>query len=102
VVEGEEVGLRQPEQDFRSVWVHLAEESDTLANIDHSYGNPTGLSGSSNETYEAFAKNFIDNFAPDILKAYLQQVELWVSKQRWLSKICLSNIIAFLDEWLDS
>jgi len=32
------------------------------------------------------------------LKAYLQQIELWVSKQRWLSKICLSNILAFLDE----
>ena len=63
------------------------------------YGNPTSLTGNSNETYEEFAKQFIDNFAPEILKAYLQQVELWVSKQRWLSKICLSNIIAFLDEW---
>lgn len=60
------------------------------------YGNPQGIASA--ETYEEFAKHFIDNFAPEILKAYLQQVELWVSKQRWLSKICLSNILAFLDE----
>ncbi|KAI5843637.1 armadillo-type protein [Tricharina praecox] len=60
------------------------------------YGNPQGVT--SNDSYEEFAKHFIDNFAPEILKAYLQQIELWVSKQRWLSKICLSNILAFLDE----
>lgn len=65
-----------------------------------SYGNPQGLtSGSNTEAYGEFANSFIDSFAPEILKAYLQQVELWVSKQRWLSKICLSNIIAFMDEW---
>ncbi|KAF8539741.1 armadillo-type protein [Trichophaea hybrida] len=63
------------------------------------YGNPGAVtSGANGESYEEFAKSFIENFAPEILKAYLQQVELWVSKQRWLSKICLSNIIAFLDE----
>lgn len=54
---------------------------------------------SSQQDYEAFAKRFIESFAPEILKAYLHEVELWVSKQQWLSKICLSNIIAFLDEW---
>lgn len=58
------------------------------------YGNPA----STQEAYEPFAKNFIDNFAPEIMQAYLQQIDLWVSKRRWLSKICLSTIIAFLDE----
>lgn len=51
------------------------------------------------DVYEKFAKHFIEHFAPEILTAYLQQIEMWVSKTRWLSKICLSNIIAFLDEW---
>ncbi|TGZ77434.1 ARM repeat-containing protein [Ascodesmis nigricans] len=58
------------------------------------YGNPS----STQENYEQFAEVFIQKFAPEILNAYLGQVELWVSKQRWLSKICLSSIIAFMDE----
>ncbi|CCX05231.1 armadillo-type protein [Pyronema domesticum] len=63
------------------------------------YGNPGAVtSGANGESYEEFAKGFIETFAPEILKAYLSQIELWVSKQRWLSKICQSNIIAFMDE----
>ena len=50
------------------------------------------------ENYKEFAKNFINNSAPEILKAYLQQIELWVAKRTWLSKICLSFIVAFMDE----
>lgn len=52
----------------------------------------------SSDNYKEFAKNFISNFAPEILKAYLQQIELWVAKRTWLSKICLSFIVAFMDE----
>lgn len=63
------------------------------------YGNPTSLAAANSENYEKFSKHFIHHFAPEILKVYLQQVELWVSKQAWLSKICLSSTIAFLDEW---
>lgn len=63
------------------------------------YGNPTSITTNNSENYEKFSKHFIQNFAPEILKAYLQQIELWVSKQAWLSKICLSCTIAFMDEW---
>lgn len=63
------------------------------------YGNPTSITTNNTENYEKFSKHFIQNFAPEILKAYLQQIELWVSKQAWLSKICLSCTIAFMDEW---
>ncbi|KAL7276738.1 Nonsense-mediated mRNA decay protein 5 [Rhizina undulata] len=62
------------------------------------YGNPTSMTTTNSENYTKFAKHFIENFAPEILKAYLHQIELWVSKQAWLSKICISCIIAFLDE----
>ncbi|CAZ80144.1 unnamed protein product [Tuber melanosporum] len=62
------------------------------------YGNPTSLAAANSGDYEKFSKHFIHHFAPEILKVYLQQVELWVSKQAWLSKICLSSTIAFLDE----
>ncbi|KAL0265089.1 Nonsense-mediated mRNA decay protein 5 [Diplodia seriata] len=62
------------------------------------YGNPQTLGKSNEIDYSAVAKNFLENFAPEILKGYLQQVEKWVAKTAWLSKACLSYTLAFLDE----
>ncbi|KAI9673382.1 MAG: hypothetical protein M1817_002844 [Caeruleum heppii] len=62
------------------------------------YGNPGALQKNNGEDYADFSKNFITNFAPEILKAYLQQIEKWVAKTAWLSKPCLSFTLAFLDE----
>lgn len=45
-----------------------------------------------------FSKLFIANFAPEILKGYLQQIEKWASKTTWLSKPSLSYTLSFLDE----
>lgn len=61
------------------------------------YGNPTAIS-SGGDDYKEFANMFINNFAPEILKAYLQQVDHWVAKRSYLTKICLSYIVAFMDE----
>lgn len=46
----------------------------------------------------AFAKHFIANIAPEIMKHYLQEIEKWVAKTAWLSRPCLSYTIIFLDE----
>ncbi|PSS09330.1 hypothetical protein M430DRAFT_128428 [Amorphotheca resinae ATCC 22711] len=62
------------------------------------YGNPTSLQKGQGEDYAEFAKNFITNFAPEILKGYLQQIEKWVAKTTWLSRPCLSYTLVFLDE----
>ncbi|EON65354.1 hypothetical protein W97_04592 [Coniosporium apollinis CBS 100218] len=62
------------------------------------YGNPGTLGKNNDPDYSEFAKSFITNFAPEILKGYLQQIEKWVAKQTWLSKACLSYTLAFLDE----
>ena len=62
------------------------------------YGNPSTLQKNNSDNYADFSKNFITNFAPEILKAYLQQIEKWVAKTTWLSKPCLSFTLAFLDE----
>lgn len=62
------------------------------------YGNPNSVPSGKTNDYDQFGKHFIAVFCPEIMTAYLQQVDLWVSKNKWLSKICLSNIIAFLDE----
>jgi hypothetical protein len=62
------------------------------------YGNPSTLQTSSGDNYTEFSKSFITNFAPEILKAYLGQIEKWVAKTAWLSKPCLSSTLSFLDE----
>lgn len=38
------------------------------------------------------------DFAPEILKAYLQQLDKWAQKSAWLSKPSLSYTLSFLDE----
>lgn len=45
-----------------------------------------------------FSKSFIVDFAPEILKAYLQQLDKWAQKSTWLSKPSLSYTLSFLDE----
>lgn len=61
------------------------------------YGNPTALTSESK--FKAFAKGFVANFAPNILSAYLKQIELWVAKQAWLSPRVLCLIGNFFEEW---
>ncbi|KAG0229469.1 hypothetical protein BGW42_001559 [Actinomortierella wolfii] len=60
------------------------------------YGNPPALTSESK--FKEFAKSFVQNFAPNILSAYLKQVELWVAKQAWLSPRILCLIGNFLEE----
>ncbi|KAJ9659855.1 Nonsense-mediated mRNA decay protein 5 [Neophaeococcomyces mojaviensis] len=62
------------------------------------YGNPNGLSSDQKKDYDAFSKNFITNFAPEILKGYLQEIEKWVGGHHWLSKPSLSYTLIFLEE----
>lgn len=62
------------------------------------YGNPATLTKTNGDEYAEFSKSFLENFAPEILKVYLQQVEKWVSQTTWLSKTALSQILTYLDE----
>ena len=62
------------------------------------YGNPASLQKNNGEDYTEVAKTFINNFAPEILQGYLQQIEAWIHKRIWLSKPCLSFTLAFMDE----
>jgi hypothetical protein len=47
----------------------------------------------------AFGKHFIANFAPEIMKSYLQNIELYMSRKIWLSERCVYLIVDFLEEW---
>ncbi|GAM87999.1 hypothetical protein ANO11243_060280 [Dothideomycetidae sp. 11243] len=62
------------------------------------YGNPASLAKKDKEEYNEVANTFIKDFAPVILRGYLEQIEKWVGKATWLSKPCLSYTISFLDE----
>lgn len=62
------------------------------------YGNPSANAKNTTPELVDFSKFFITNFAPEILKGYLQQIERWASKTAWLSKPSLSYTLSFLDE----
>ncbi|KAI0772164.1 ARM repeat-containing protein [Irpex lacteus] len=62
------------------------------------FGNPSQLPSSMQQEYAGFAQHFVTSFAPEIFKIYLQQVELFVSGQTWLSKKCQYQIFTFFTE----
>ena len=62
------------------------------------YGSPNSNAKNSSSGMLEFSKSFLVNFAPEILKGYLQQIENWASKTTWLSKASLSYMLSFLDE----
>ena len=62
------------------------------------YGNPSGMSSTEDKEYGDFPKIFIADFAPEILKGYLREIEKWVGGNYWLSKPSLSYTLIFLEE----
>lgn len=62
------------------------------------YGSPSSNQKNTSPEMVEFSKTFLTNFAPEILKGYLQQIEKWASKTTWLSKPSLSHTLSFLDE----
>lgn len=64
-----------------------------------SFGNPSQLPSPLKDDYGAFADHFVSAFAPEIFKTYLQQVQLFVAGQAWLSKKCQYLIFQFFTEW---
>jgi hypothetical protein len=72
---------------------------NTLNRLFERYGNPSQLPESMKKEVSAFADHFVKSFAPEIFKMYLQQIELYVSKQIWLSKKVLSAILRYFSAW---
>ncbi|KAH8109328.1 ARM repeat-containing protein [Phellopilus nigrolimitatus] len=69
-----------------------------LGRLFHRYGNPSQLPSPLKKDYSAFAEHFVANFAPEVFKTYLHQVELLISGQQWLSKKCQYHIFSFFTE----
>ncbi len=62
------------------------------------YGDPTVLTGGADKDYSDFARIFSSQFAPVILKQYLEQIQLWSTDRNahWLSPRSLYLIGNFL------
>ncbi|KAH9991238.1 ARM repeat-containing protein [Russula vinacea] len=69
-----------------------------LGRLFHRFGNPSQLPSPLQDEYGAFAQHFVTAFAPEIFKVYLQQIDLYVSGQAWLSKKCQYQILQFFTE----
>ncbi|KAI0657254.1 ARM repeat-containing protein [Cubamyces menziesii] len=69
-----------------------------LGRLFHRFGNPSQLPSTLQKDYAAFSQHFVTNYAPEIFKIYLQQIELFVSGQAWLSKKCQYRIFTFFTE----
>ncbi|KAF9516474.1 hypothetical protein BS47DRAFT_1340813 [Hydnum rufescens UP504] len=68
---------------------------NTLNRLFQRYGNPSQLPNSMKKDIKGFSEHFVVSFAPEIFKIYLNQVELYVKKESWLSRKSLSAIIMF-------
>ncbi|KAG8935091.1 hypothetical protein FRC03_002380 [Tulasnella sp. 419] len=67
----------------------------TLNRLFERYGNPTHIPKPMQREYGAFANHFVEAFAPEIFKIYLQQVEPVIGNHSWMSKKCLNLIFSF-------
>lgn len=70
-----------------------------LGRLFHRFGNPSQLPSSMQKEYKGFATHFVDTFAPEIFKIYMEQVEAFVDGRNWLSKKCQYRIFTFFTEW---
>ena len=48
--------------------------------------------------YGAFAQHFVTSFAPEILKNFLAQIDLYVTGQVWMSKKCQYLMFQFFTD----
>ncbi|CAG8437081.1 2268_t:CDS:10 [Funneliformis mosseae] len=87
------------EERQKFMWYRVKRWScQNLNRIFSRYGNPAQL-GQSSRKYAAFAENFSQQFGSQILRVYLQQTELWIKKEVWLSQKVL---LFFADFYKDA
>ena len=92
------MGVFQPEPPLHQVISAFERILGPILTCCCRHGNPANIVEKPGESQARYAKEFIAQVAPEILKHYLAEIEKWVSKQIWLSRPCLSYTIVFLDE----
>ncbi|KAG6813019.1 hypothetical protein H0H92_014757 [Tricholoma furcatifolium] len=94
----EAVPADEEERETSEWWKAKKWAYGTLGRLFHKFGNPSQLPSAHQAQYGAFAAHFVAQFAPEILRIYLHQVELYVSNQAWISKKCQYQIFTFFTE----
>ena len=92
------MGLCESQQIVHTVKPSNPDRECVEANTVNSYGQPGSMPKNSSAEAIQFAKTFITNFAPEILKIYLREVEKWAQELAWISKPALSHTLCFFDE----
>ncbi|KAH8091016.1 armadillo-type protein [Cristinia sonorae] len=69
-----------------------------LERLFNRFGNPSQLPSAMKKDYQAFAEHFVTSFAPEIIKTYLHQLELYISGQSWLSQKCQYQMLTFMTD----
>ncbi|GAA5868463.1 hypothetical protein JCM1840_007004 [Sporobolomyces johnsonii] len=65
------------------------------------YGSPTQLPKNMVKQYGAFANRFVEQFAPEIIKAYLSAVEKMVAHGEWWPRKGKYHILCFFEECIN-
>ncbi|GAA6037955.1 hypothetical protein JCM8097_009507 [Rhodosporidiobolus ruineniae] len=65
------------------------------------YGSPTQLPKNMVAKYGEFAKGFVEQFAPEIMKAYLAVVEKMVAGGEWFPKKGKYHLLCFFEECIN-
>ncbi|GAA5967114.1 hypothetical protein JCM11641_000445 [Rhodosporidiobolus odoratus] len=65
------------------------------------YGNPTQLPKNLVSKYGPFANGFVEQFAPEILKAYLASVEKMVAQNEWFPRKSKYHLLCFFEECIN-
>ncbi|BGP14532.1 hypothetical protein JCM10213_005180 [Rhodosporidiobolus nylandii] len=65
------------------------------------YGNPTQLPKNLVQKYGAFANGFVEQFAPEIMKAYLATVEKMVAANEWFPRKGKYHLLCFFEECIN-
>ncbi|KAG6854284.1 hypothetical protein C0991_008532 [Blastosporella zonata] len=97
-IPSEAVPADEDERETSEWWKAKKWAYGTLGRLFHKFGNPSQLPSAMQDQYGAFAQHFVTHFAPEILRTYINQVQLFVSNQTWLSKKCQYQIFHFFTE----
>ncbi|KAK9371093.1 armadillo-type protein [Lipomyces kononenkoae] len=87
----------EPDRELHPWWKSKKWAYRNLNRLFSRYGDPVSLTDSMQD-YREFSKNFVVNFAPEILKAYLHQTERWVQNNLWLSRPALNCILEYFEQ----
>ncbi|KAF5106010.1 hypothetical protein DV453_004295 [Geotrichum candidum] len=72
-----------------------------LYRLFYRYAAPRKLSQKHNALYADFSTLFVNNYVPEIMAVYFNQIELWVQQKIWLGRASIYNLLIFIEECIN-